>query len=159
MNACRIINSSLIIMISNFFNKYNMFCVKFRTCCYRNMFKKCGSFTIWGHIDVVYPKNIQIGEGCSINHGCYLNAYNPIYIGNDVTLSANVSIISTGIDIKAWMSQKKGDKHIKNEGVYVGNHVWIGANSLILSGVRISGEYVVVAAGSVVTKDITESYW
>lgn len=59
MNACRIINSSLIIMISNFFNKYNMFCVKFRTCCYRNMFKKCGSFTIWGHIDVVYPKNIQ----------------------------------------------------------------------------------------------------
>ena len=67
------------------------------------MFKKCGSFTIWGHIDVVYPKNIQIGEGCSINHGCYLNAYNPIYIGNDVTLSANVSIISTGIDIKAWM--------------------------------------------------------
>ena len=43
-----------------------MFCVKFRTCCYRNMFKKCGSFTIWGHIDVVYPKNIQIGEGCSI---------------------------------------------------------------------------------------------
>ena len=37
--------------------------------------------------------------------------------------------------------------------IKIGNHVWIGSNSTVLSGVTI-GEWAVVAAGAVVTKDV-----
>lgn len=37
--------------------------------------------------------------------------------------------------------------------ISIGNNVWIGANSVILKGVTI-GDGVVVAAGSIVTKDV-----
>jgi acetyltransferase-like isoleucine patch superfamily enzyme len=37
--------------------------------------------------------------------------------------------------------------------VHIGSHVWIGARALILKGVRI-GDGAVVAAGSVVTRDV-----
>lgn len=37
--------------------------------------------------------------------------------------------------------------------VKIGDHVWIGSNATILSGVSI-GEWSVVAAGAVVTKDV-----
>ena len=39
--------------------------------------------------------------------------------------------------------------------VKIGNHVWIGANVTILPGVTI-GDWAVVAAGAVVTKDVPE---
>ena len=37
--------------------------------------------------------------------------------------------------------------------VKLGNHVWIGSNATILAGVTI-GDWAVVAAGAVVTKDV-----
>lgn len=37
--------------------------------------------------------------------------------------------------------------------IKIGNHVWIGSNATVLSGVTI-GEWAVVAAGAVVTKDV-----
>lgn len=37
--------------------------------------------------------------------------------------------------------------------IVIGNHVWIGSNATILQGVTI-GEWAVVAAGAVVTKDV-----
>lgn len=42
-----------------------------------------------------------------------------------------------------------------NEPVVIGNDVWIGANAIILPGVRI-GNGVVIAAGAVVTKHIED---
>ena len=41
----------------------------------------------------------------------------------------------------------------KKAPVVIGDNVWIGANVTILPGVTI-GDYVVVAAGAVVTKDV-----
>lgn len=40
-----------------------------------------------------------------------------------------------------------------NEPVVIGNDVWIGANAIILPGVRI-GDGAIIAAGAVVTKDV-----
>ncbi|WP_429166275.1 CatB-related O-acetyltransferase [Aeromonas rivipollensis] len=43
--------------------------------------------------------------------------------------------------------------HEESKRIYIGNDVWIGTDSIILDGVNI-GDGVVIAAGSVVTKDI-----
>ena len=111
---------------------------------------------IYGKIDIVNPHKLSIGSNCSINHGAYINAYNPITIGNDVTISAGVSIISTGIDYVEWSNGHK--QHLKNDGIFIGDHVWIGSRAQIIGEVKITGKYVVIAAGAVVTKDITEDY-
>lgn len=119
--------------------------------------KKVGkNLNIFGRVNLVCPQNLTIGSNVNINHDVYINAYNPIEIGNDVTLSAGVKLISTGDDIRKFLSNKKG--HIISSGIRIGDHVRIGANSIILSKANIFGSYVVVAAGSVLTKPITESY-
>lgn len=94
-----------------------------------------------------------------------------IYIGNFCSLGPEIKIIIGGNHRTDWVStsqlpadtfnfedtflnaQKiknynysKGDLHIEND-------VWIGAFSIIFSGVRL-GNGAVVAAGSVVTKDV-----
>lgn len=110
----------------------------------------------FGHVDVINPKRISIGNDCCINHFCYINALNPIKIGDDVTMSANVNIISTGIDVRQWID---GDRnHTDSKGVNIGSHVWIGAGATILEGVNIPGPYVVVATGAVVTQDVLEPF-
>ena len=43
--------------------------------------------------------------------------------------------------------------HIKTQPVYIGKNVWIGLGSIILKGVTI-GDGAIIAAGSVVTKDV-----
>ena len=118
----------------------------------------CGKGTSFnGKMTVVTPWKISIGKNCSFNHGVYINAFNPITIGDDVTVSANTTIVSTGIDYLKWFSSGKKE-HEVNAGLTIGNHVWIGSGASILSGANITGEYVVIAANSVVTKPVTESY-
>ena len=43
-----------------------------------------------------------------------------------------------------------------NEPVKIGSNVWIGANSVICPGVTI-GNNAIIAAGSIVTKDIPQA--
>ena len=47
----------------------------------------------------------------------------------------------------------KIDELKSNGGVEIGNDVWIGKSSIILSGITI-GDGAVIAAGSIVTKDV-----
>ena len=47
------------------------------------------------------------------------------------------------------------DKIVQKRSV-IGNHVWIGANAVVLTGVTI-GDHSIIAAGSVITKDV-DSY-
>lgn len=80
-----------------------------------------------------------------------------VKIGNNVRFAANVRMITH--DIISYMINKmpqyeNGDKLPHYMGkIEIGDHVMIGANSIILYNVTI-GSNVIVAAGSVVTKDI-----
>ena len=122
----------------------------------RNVKKGKGN-GVFGRITIVNPHNVEIGDSCSINEGVYINAFNKIVIGNDVTISAGVQIVSTGLNYHKWAYENKRE-HIQNEGIVIGDHVWIGSGAIILPGVIISGKYVVVAAGAVVTKSIEQDY-
>jgi acetyltransferase-like isoleucine patch superfamily enzyme len=56
-------------------------------------------------------------------------------------------------DTLGWIHDRKEWAHVKIKPIRIGDHAWIGFNSIILKGVTI-GEGAVVAAGSVVTKDV-----
>ena len=117
----------------------------------------CGEcLNVFGKVKIFSPERVNIGNNCKMNDQAYLNARSGIVIGDDVTISYAAKIISTGYDVDYWI--ETGEKrHFDDKPVVIGNHCWIGAGAIILPGVTISGEYVVVAAGAVVTKDITEN--
>ena len=52
-----------------------------------------------------------------------------------------------------WHAGRKDWSKVPCAPVVIGNRVWIGCNALVLKGVRI-GDGAVVAAGTVVTRDV-----
>lgn len=69
-----------------------------------------------------------------------------VIIEDDVFIGPNVSILTANHDFV-------NHKIIKSSPIHIGKNVWIGANAIILPGVKIGGT-AVVGTGSVVTKDV-----
>lgn len=79
-----------------------------------------------------------------------------IQIGNNVRIGGNTIIYDTdfhSLRYKERTAIPEIKTNIKRKPVYIGNNVFIGGHSIILKGVSI-GENAVVAAGSVVSKNI-----
>ena len=105
---------------------------------------KIGRFTsINGPGTSIFCKvhNVEIGSFCSIARGVDIQEYNHA-----------VSRPSTYYIQQNIFGNPKGDLTSKGP-VSIGNDVWIGAQSIILSGVEI-GHGAVVAANSVVTSHV-----
>jgi acetyltransferase-like isoleucine patch superfamily enzyme len=90
--------------------------------------------------------SIHIGNGTYINRNTLLIAEKQITIGRDCKISWDVVIMDTD-----QHSFHPGWIHCKP--VTLEDNVWIGCRCIILKGVTI-GENAVIAAGSVVTKDV-----
>ena len=86
---------------------------------------------------------VEIGAGVLIAWGCSIVDHNSHSI--EWKLREN--------DTKLWIQGLKEWDHVKVAPVKICDHAWIGFNSIILKGVTI-GNGAVVAAGSVVTKDV-----
>ncbi len=109
--------------------------------------------------------NVTIGRHTSLwgpNLNIYSNAENPVVIGNFCSIARNVDIQSFNHNYKKATTYNIGKNFFverwKNEkvskgAIIINNDVWIGAQSVILPGVEI-GNGAVIAAGSVVTKNI-----
>ena len=96
--------------------------------------------------------NIYCGQNAEINNGCFLLAKDSITIGENTTLAYNVSIITSANPNAPYNDLCRIYPSI-TKPIVIGSNVWICAGSIILPGVSI-GDYCVVAAGSVVTKDV-----
>jgi acetyltransferase-like isoleucine patch superfamily enzyme len=104
-----------------------------------------------------------------IGDNFYIGRYSQIEcdaeIGDDVILANCVALVGRydhhyqqlGTGIRMASQIRDGDYDWKglNSCVTIGNDVWIGFGAIVLSGVTI-GEGSIVAAGSVVTKDVPE---
>lgn len=105
---------------------------------------------------------ITIGDRTSIGNSM-LVAAESIYIGNDVLISWDVTIVDHNShaldfedranDVLDWAKGAKDWSKVKIRPVVIGDKVWIGFGVKILKGVTV-GEGAVIAAGSVVTKDV-----
>ena len=96
--------------------------------------------------------SLKIGDNVGINHYCFIGVRGNVTIGNNVIFGPRVNVFSENHNFD------KLDIPIKHQGVtkedtIIGNDVWIGANVSIMPGVRI-GNGCVIAAGSVITKDV-----
>ena len=117
--------------------------------------RNCGrNLEVLGKPEIFPGENITIGNNCKINADVMLNGRSGITIGDNVTLSHGAKVISTGYDIERFMAT--GERvHINDKPITIGNNCWVGANAIILPGVKIT--VIVIGAGAVVTKDVTES--
>ena len=96
--------------------------------------------------------DVTIGDNVRV--GLHATIIGPVSIGNHVIIAQNVTISALNHNFG------KTDKYIDAQGITtrnitIGDDVWIGANAVILSGVKI-GSHSIVAAGAVVTKDVPE---
>lgn len=89
---------------------------------------------------------LQIGNGTYLNRNTLVVCEKEILIGKDCKIAWDVIIMDS--DLHPINSNPIVDKP-----VYIGDDVWIGCRSIILKGVTI-GRGAVIAAGSVITKDI-----
>lgn len=98
-----------------------------------------------------FGKNITLGERIFINSGCKFQDQGGVVIGSDSLIGHNAVFATLNHDLAP---SKRADMH--PAPIILGRNVWIGSNVTILPGVTI-GENAVVAAASVVTKDVPEN--
>jgi maltose O-acetyltransferase len=92
-------------------------------------------------------RNIKIGHNTTINRNCMIDSRSGITIGNNVSISPDVHLISGSHALNDPNFSYTG-KHIK-----INDYVWIGSRATILPGIEI-GKGAVVAAGAMVTKNV-----
>lgn len=89
---------------------------------------------------------LRLGSGY-INNAVTISCFSDIRIGHDAAIGPDVYIRDSDSHVIA------GSSRPSTLPIVIGNHVWIGARALILKGVSI-GDGAIVAAGSVVTRDV-----
>ena len=95
-----------------------------------------------------FGANLRIGNGVFLNSGCSFQDQGGITIGDGCLIGHNVVIATVNHDMRPSMSRKNHYAPVR-----IGEHVWIGSNAVILPGVTV-GDWAVIVAGAVVTKDV-----
>ena len=95
----------------------------------------------------ISPNMVSVGSFSHINRGCVIDGRGGLTIGNSVSVSFGVYLMTGGHD--ASSSSFAG----KFRPIVIDDYAWIGVGAKILQGVHI-GQGAVVAAGAVVTKDV-----
>ena len=92
--------------------------------------------------------HIKIGDNVFINSNILLMARGGITIEDDVMIAGNVQLLSNNHD--------EYDRQILIcKPILIKKGAWIGAGASILPGVTV-GEYAIVGAGAIVTKDVPD---
>lgn len=98
-----------------------------------------------------FGKNITLGKRIFINSGCKFQDQGGVVVGDDCLIGHNTVVATLNHDLDP---ARRADMH--PGPVVIGRNVWIGSNVTVLPGVTI-GDNAVVAAASVVTKDVPEN--
>ena len=96
--------------------------------------------------DVIIGSNSLIGLRSTV--------IGPVEIGNDVLLAQNIVLSGQNHGYEDVTISIREQKSVTSK-ITIKDRAWIGANAVIVAGVTI-GTHSIVAAGSVVTKDVPD---
>ena len=98
-----------------------------------------------------YGKKTTFGRDCFVNFGCTFLALGGIIIEDDVFIGPHCVLATE------YHPEEPATRHsLLTKPIVVKRNAWLGANVTVLAGVTI-GENAIVAAGSVVTKDVPDN--
>ena len=100
-----------------------------------------------------YGTYTHFGRGTFVNHGCYFMDGGSIHIGENVFIGPFCGFYTASHPIN-YVDRNKGLERALP--IVIGDNCWFGANVSVMQGVTM-GAGCVIAAGSVVTKDIPEN--
>lgn len=127
----------------------------------RQLLGGCGE-NVWitSPFYVDYGNNIFLGNHCEINLNCVFLDDNRIEIGDYALIGPSVQIYTAfhPVSFRERLAAPRADGEFafcrtRTAPVRIGNGVWIGGAAVILPGVTI-GDHVTIGAGSVVTHSI-----
>lgn len=90
---------------------------------------------------------LEIGAHCFFNINTSITCMKRITIGEYCKFGNNLVIVDHDHDVN------NSGEEFPGKAIEIGSHVWVGANCVILKGVKI-GDRAVIAAGSVVRRDV-----
>lgn len=114
----------------------------------------------WGSLKIIIDTDntiVRIGKKCAFRGlECGLwEKGSSLIIGDEVMAAKDsrmyVSDFHAIVDIDSMEAVNQG------RNITIGNHVWLGERAMVLKNNRIADD-VIVAAGSIVTKDLNESH-
>lgn len=103
------------------------------------------TFYFGGTISIREGATLVLGSGGFINTDCRIMVKERIEIGDGCAISSDFEVMDSDWHALCGV--------MRTAPVRIGNHVWIGTKVTVLAGVTI-GDGAVIAAGSVVNKDI-----
>lgn len=93
------------------------------------------------------PRRFSIGKDSHINRNCLIDARGGIVIGDNVSISHHVNLVTGSHDVNTSNFQEQ------YYPIQIEDYAWIGIQATVLQGIKI-GRGAVVCAGAVVTHDI-----
>jgi maltose O-acetyltransferase len=125
-----------------------------RTRVCRHIFKKCGK-------DIKINTGVVFGSGVGLVLGDYTALNRDAWIAHDTVFGDHVMMGPEVIILSGSHNFDRTDIPMRCQGapsrrpVRIGDDVWIGTRAIILPGVKV-GDHVIIGAGSIVTKDIPD---
>ncbi|MFA6567392.1 MAG: acyltransferase [Victivallales bacterium] len=140
---------------------------------FRGRFRRIGvNVTFDGHVEIPQPEFISIGDNVRFYHGVCLQSsggreivigskshfapycvlYGPLEIGEGCCVAAHAVFAGVGHQYDD-PSIPFADRPGIARKIVIEDNVWIGANAVIIQGVRV-GSGSIIGAGAVVTKDV-----
>src|SRR2546427_3588101 len=105
-----------------------------------------------GVIIATYGGTIEIDANAYIGPYCVLYGHGGLAIGRNTMIGAHTVIVPANHGFRR-IDVPMNVQPLTQEGISIGNDVWVGSGCMVLDGVRI-GNGAVIGAGSIVTKDI-----
>lgn len=97
-----------------------------------------------------FGKFTKVGKGVFINFGCTFLDRGGITIEDDVFIGPGVQLITEN-----HPEQPELRHNVYAKPIVLGKGAWIGAGAIVLPGISV-GKNSIVAAGSIVTKDVPD---
>lgn|SRR5574344_8541 len=109
------------------------------------------NFGLFPPIYTDFGKNIHFGKNVFVNAGCHFQDQGGIWIDDGCLIGHNCVMATLN---HGFLPEQR--QNLTHKPIVLKKGVWIGANCTILGGVTI-GENAIVAAGSVVNKDVPDN--